>query len=122
MLSCNVLPRLMLLHCPSPLHLSVAGLLMHHASAVHAGSEVTPPTAALPRPLFIPITGQGKLLACATTPHYKNLLTLSCPQVKANFSPVRLSAMEDFIGRGDRRIAKVGLGRKLKRFSCGGPF
>ncbi len=28
-------------------------------------------------------------------------------QVKANFSPVRLSAMEDFIGRGDRRIAKV---------------
>lgn len=28
-------------------------------------------------------------------------------QVKVNFTPVRLSAMEDFIARGDRRIATV---------------
>lgn len=28
-------------------------------------------------------------------------------QVKANFTPARISAMEDFISRGDRRISKV---------------
>lgn len=28
-------------------------------------------------------------------------------QVKANFTPVRISAMEDFIGRGDRRLGAV---------------
>lgn len=28
-------------------------------------------------------------------------------QVKANFTPVGISAMEDFIGRGDRRIGRV---------------
>ncbi len=28
-------------------------------------------------------------------------------QVKVNYSSIGLSAMEDFIGRGDRRIAKV---------------
>ncbi len=31
----------------------------------------------------------------------------SIKKVKANFTDVRLSAMEDFIGRGDRRLAKV---------------
>lgn len=31
----------------------------------------------------------------------------SLHQVKANFTPVRISAMEDFISRGDRRIGKV---------------
>ncbi|GLC42030.1 hypothetical protein PLESTB_001060800 [Pleodorina starrii] len=29
------------------------------------------------------------------------------PQVKANFTSIRISAMEDFVGRGDRRVARV---------------
>ncbi len=29
------------------------------------------------------------------------------PQVKANFTSIRLSAMEEFVGRGDRRVAAV---------------
>ncbi|GIL66252.1 hypothetical protein Vafri_19868 [Volvox africanus] len=29
------------------------------------------------------------------------------PQVKANFTSIRTSAMEDFVGRGDRRVARV---------------
>ncbi|PNW78808.1 hypothetical protein CHLRE_09g390801v5 [Chlamydomonas reinhardtii] len=29
------------------------------------------------------------------------------PQVKANFTSIRVSAMEDFVGRGDRRVAGV---------------
>lgn len=29
------------------------------------------------------------------------------PQVKANFTPVRISAMEDFVARGDRRVSEV---------------
>lgn len=28
-------------------------------------------------------------------------------EVKVNYTPVRISAMEDFLGRGDRRLGKV---------------
>jgi hypothetical protein len=43
----------------------------------------------------------------AVVQHGACIFRRSIPLLKANFSSVRTSAMEDFIGRGDRRIGDV---------------